>query len=287
MPSRARFTVVVPTRDRPHALSACLDALGKQAGCGEFGVLVVDDGSRCPKGVADAISRAPRTRLLRTAPSGSAAARNAGVREARTDFVLLLDDDCLPRPRWAASLVAAVEDGAVAAAGPVVNSNRSDVYGEATQLVLDSLTQSADRGGGVTAFVPTYNLACRRELLVDLPFEVRHTSAAADRDWCARLMARGAAGITIVPEAVVVHQQLLDLRRFLRKHYDYGRGSSHFHRVHRVGFEPPGFYLGLVGTGFDRGLLVGLAVCVSQLTTGVGFGVDALVSRNRYRAPSG
>jgi GT2 family glycosyltransferase len=208
------------------------------------------------------------------------------VLEARTDLVLLLDDDCLPQRRWAASLVAAIEDGAVAAAGPVVNSTRSDIYGEATQIVLDSLTQSADRGNGVTAFVPTYNLACRRELLVDLPFEVRHTSAAADRDWCARLTASGAAGITIVPEAVVVHQQLLDLRRFWRKHYDYGRGSSYFHRRHSVGFQPPGFYLGLVGTGFNRGPLVGLAVCVAQLATGVGFAVE-LVARNRHRAPSG
>ena len=287
MPSGARFTVVVPTRDRPHALSACLDALGKQEGCGEFDVVVVDDGSVCSDCVADVVRHVPGTRLVRTKPRGSASARNSGVREARTDVVLLLDDDCLPRPRWAASLVAAVADGAVAAAGPVVNSSQSDVYGEATQIVLDSLTQSADRGSGVTAFVPTYNLACRRELLVDLPFEVRHTSAAADRAWCAQLTARGAAGITIVPDGVVVHQQLLDLRRFWRKHFDYGRGSSHFHRLHGVGFEPPRFYFRLVGTGFGRGPLVGLAVCLSQLATGVGFGVEALVSRNRYRAPSG
>lgn len=286
MPSPPRFTVVVPTRNRPHALSACLAALGRQEGCDEFDVLVVDDGSSDGERVAAAVGRAPRARLVRTPPAGSAAARNAGVRETRTEFVLLLDDDCLPKRRWAASLVAALEAGAVAAAGPVVNSSRSDVYGEATQIVLDGLTQSADRGDGVTAFVPTYNLACRRELLVDLPFEVRHTSAAADRDWCARLVARGAAGVTIVPEAVVVHRQLLDFRRFCRKHYDYGRGSSYFHRRHGVGFGPPGFYLGLVGTGFSRGPLVGLAVCVSQLATGLGFGVE-LVAGGRQRALSG
>ena len=37
-------SVIIPTRDRPEALGACLEALGRQTlGAGEFEVVVVDD----------------------------------------------------------------------------------------------------------------------------------------------------------------------------------------------------------------------------------------------------
>lgn len=264
------FTVVIPTRDRPRSLELCLDALERQQGCDDFEIVVVDDGSRRRSEVAAVVAASPHARLVRTEPTGSAAARNVGAGEAATSIVLLLDDDCLPSPGWAALLVRSLDNGAMVAAGRGVNSSSRDVFGEATQVVLDYLTDAGADHEGSTSFAPTYNLACRRELLLEVPFEEWYENAGADRDWCAQLAARGLR-IAVAEGALVTHRQQLDLRSFLHKHYRYGNGSRRFRARHHLRLEPPRFYAGLIRSGFRRSFRVGLAVCLAQAATGVGF----------------
>jgi GT2 family glycosyltransferase len=228
---------------------------------------------------------APSTsRLVRHGPAGSVASRNRGVREASAPVVMFLDDDCEPTLAWARLLLSELEAGAPVAAGRCVNPDRSDVLGEATQVVLDFLTlRSLD--GDRTAFAPTYNLACRRDLALELPFEERYENSGADRDWCARLSARGDF-IRFVPSARVVHRQTLDLPGFLLKHYRYGRGSCRFRRRHSLSLEAPGFYADLVRSGLARGVLVGSAVSVAQAATAVGYVAERL-STNDLPSPPG
>ena len=98
-------TVVVPTRDRPAALRRCLAALAAQRNV-TLDVVIVDDGSVAEAAVA-AIAEGFGARLVRLEGVGPAAARNAGVAAASADRILLLDDDCVPQPGWAKTLVAA------------------------------------------------------------------------------------------------------------------------------------------------------------------------------------
>jgi glycosyltransferase involved in cell wall biosynthesis len=270
VPNDPRFTVVVPTRDRPGSLARCLEAVGHQDVEGEFEVVVVDDGSRAAEDVAAVVGSNGRARLVRTPPGGSAQARNRGVRAARAPVVLMLDDDCEPRPNWAATLVAAVEGGAPAAAGRCANPEPADALAEATQTILDYLTLASLRPDGTATFVPTYNLACRRELALSLPFDESYVNEGADRDWCARLLQSGSS-IAFEPIAVVDHRQRLGLGSFWRKHSGYGSGSARFHRKHGSGLEPPGFYARLLVAGFRKNPKTGLALCLAQLATAVGF----------------
>ena len=95
------FSVVINTRDHPESLARCLEALAAQSLAPKrWEIVVVDDGSR-----DDATAEAARAwagksqcRLVRLEPSGRAAARNAGVREARGERVLFLGDDILAEP---------------------------------------------------------------------------------------------------------------------------------------------------------------------------------------------
>lgn len=270
VPKDLRFSVVVPTRNRPGQLARCLVALERQEVEGEFEVIVVDDGSRVAEDVAAVVGSNGRTRLVRTAPGGSAQARNRGVREARAPVVLLLDDDCEPRPTWAARLVAAVEGGAPAAAGRCVTADPGDALADATQTILDHLTISSLRPDGTTSFAPTYNLACRRDVVLSVPFDESYVNQGADRDWCARLVKNGFS-ITFEQLAVAEHRPRLGVGGFWRKHRGYGGGSARFHRRHGTGLEQPGFYARLLVAGFRRGPRTGLAVCVAQVATAVGF----------------
>lgn len=273
-----RFSVVIPTRDRPGALAGCLAALRRQQGCGEFEVVVVDDGSRLEEEVAAVVRHDWRSRLVRMPPTGSAPARNLGAREARSPLVLFVDDDCEPRPQWAAALTSALENGAKVVAGCTLNADPEDVFAEATQVVLEYITLRSVAASGDVAFAPTCNLACVRELLLDLPFDERYVNSGADRDWCARLARRGHS-IAFQRDAIVDHRQLLDLSAFVLKHREYGQGSAKYHRRQAVRFERPGFYAGLLRAGFERGGRVGLAVCLAQLATAVGVANDTLAMR--------
>lgn len=276
MQKEPRFTVVVPTRDRPRPLQRCLDALRRQVVDGDFEVVVVDDGSRVADEVDAVLAAFERSRLVRTKPGGSVQARNRGIEEARAPVVLLLDDDCEPRPDWAARLVAAIEKRAAAAAGRCVNVNPSDPLADATQVILDFLTLSSSRADGTTSFAPTYNLGCRVEVARAVPFEESYVNEGADRDWCARLERAGHT-IAYEPDAIADHRQVtLGLRAFWRKHRQYGRGSAQFHRRQGTSLERPGFYFGLLRAGFSRGPRTGLAVVLAQLATAIGFAGQAV-----------
>jgi HAD superfamily hydrolase (TIGR01662 family) len=88
------FSVVVPTVGRP-SLPALLAALPG------LPVVVADDRRTGPD-----LAVPPNVRVVRSGGRGPAAARNAGWRVARTEWVAFLDDDVLPPPGWAAALAA-------------------------------------------------------------------------------------------------------------------------------------------------------------------------------------
>lgn len=88
-------SVIVATRDRPALLRQALESLEGQTRP-DFEVLVVDDGSQSPEEVAAALPRDSRFRVIRLEQSkGPGGARNFGIREARGEFVAILDDDDL------------------------------------------------------------------------------------------------------------------------------------------------------------------------------------------------
>ncbi|MGD9526580.1 glycosyltransferase family 2 protein [Pseudonocardia sp.] len=268
-------SIVVPTRDRPARLARCLTALEAQS-LPEMEIVVVDDASVDADAVAATVARAPRARLLRGEGRGPAAARNLGARAARGEIVCFTDDDCVPVPGWAAALAERIGAGAQAAAGPTRNARPGNPFAAAAQAVASYCAEATiDPATGRMRFAPTSNIACRADVLAALPFDERYPLAAGeDRDWCARLVASGAA-LVFVPDAVVAHHQELDARGFWRQQVRYGRGAHRFRSDHGAQLEAPGFYAGLVRRGFAEGPRAGALVCVAQLATAVGIAQEA------------
>ena len=96
--SRIETSIVIPTRNRPHAVERCLDALAAQTlPPGSFEVIVVDDGGE-PSLALDPTRWASKFELkvIRQNNTGPAGARNRGVAVARGEFLAFTDDDCLP-----------------------------------------------------------------------------------------------------------------------------------------------------------------------------------------------
>jgi cellulose synthase/poly-beta-1,6-N-acetylglucosamine synthase-like glycosyltransferase len=265
------ISVVVPTCDRPQALARCLTALTRQRTSQALQIIVVNDGQA-------EIAAAPGVRVLRARGAGPAAARNLGAVAAAGGVVCFTDDDCAPGPNWAQRLADACA-GAGAAAGTTIADPAGGAAAAAAQLLTNALmATSRDDASGGLAFAPTCNLACRADLLNDVPFDEAFARAAGeDRDWCARLVARGGV-LRHVPEAVVVHRAQLGVRGLVRQQLRYGRGAVEFHGA---GGSPAGadFYRALARRAARAGAGTAALVAVAQAAVAAGAAQQLLQQR--------
>jgi glycosyltransferase involved in cell wall biosynthesis len=98
MPDSPEVTVVIPTCGRWPYLSLTLGGVLRQEDV-EFEVIVADDGSRDETAARLRALGDPRVRTIREErPHGVAHARNAGLAEARGEWIAFLDDDDLWAP---------------------------------------------------------------------------------------------------------------------------------------------------------------------------------------------
>jgi glycosyltransferase involved in cell wall biosynthesis len=269
-----RISVVVPTRDRPESLTRCLEALAAQKAAA-IDVVVVDDGSADPAGVAAAVRRWEHARLVRIEGEGPAAARNAGARAARGDVICFTDDDCEPEPAWARLLAAAAGGGG--AVGRTVFPPGAWAAVRASQAITNHLlTASLDPVTGLAGFAPSCNLAIAHSAFDRVPFDERFPHPGGeDRDWSDRAAAELA--LRYEPDAVVVHRQRLNLGSFLRQQYRYGSGAARFRRQDASadrGLARPAFYVGLLRAGFEHGVGSGTLVAAAQAATAAGVAAE-------------
>jgi len=108
-PDLSAVTAVVPTRDRPHLLAACLAGLFEGTSPAPD-LVIVDNGTVDPQALRllDEAARRPRVRVLRRpGPFNYSALCNAGAEIAETPLLLLLNNDVAPvEPDWIGRLAA-------------------------------------------------------------------------------------------------------------------------------------------------------------------------------------
>ncbi len=106
--SQAKATVVIPNWNGARWLPGCLGGLAEQT-FRDFHVVVVDGASH-DGSVAYVRETFPAVHVLTLDRNyGFAAAANAGIRVNRSPYVVLLNNDTVPRPQWLGALVDAIE----------------------------------------------------------------------------------------------------------------------------------------------------------------------------------
>ena len=93
--STPELSVVVATYNRANLLRELIQDLEKQTlSPASFEVLIVDDGSKTPvKPVLQGLVTSYALRVIEQANAGPAAARHRGIVEAKSDVILIVDDD--------------------------------------------------------------------------------------------------------------------------------------------------------------------------------------------------
>lgn len=143
--ARPRLCAAVCTHNRSRLLKRCLDALQPQLASGELAQILVIDNAPNNEESKLVAQHAGVDYFCEPAP-GLNIARNAAIRQCRSDWIAYVDDDVVVSPGWARALHGAInESGDVAA-----------VTGQILPLSLETAAQLAfeKRGGFRRGFAP-------------------------------------------------------------------------------------------------------------------------------------
>jgi GT2 family glycosyltransferase len=192
------FSVVIPTCRRYPVLRECLEALRPERqnfGRGDYETIVSDDtppDQRQPDPAPDlkgvTAVEGPRR--------GPACNRNRGANVARGDWLVFIDDDCIPEPGFLQAYQAAIS------VQPDCNVFEGRTVADRPQQRMDEEAPITETGG----YLWSCNFAIRRQLFdrlhgfcEDFPF-----ATLEDVDLRLRILAAGEKFL-FVPEARVVH----------------------------------------------------------------------------------
>jgi glycosyltransferase involved in cell wall biosynthesis len=296
--SEPRFSIVVPTYERPQQLGDLLASLERlEHPRDDYEVVVVDDGGNADvEAVVERHRSALDVTLIRASHRGCAGARQAGIDVARGTWIVFTDDDCRPRPDWLGVLAERLEQmPGAAVGGRVVNALDDNPYSAASQLVISYLYRVYNRDRHHARFFTTNNVAVPAAELravggLDRAWTI---SGGEDRDLWQRWRKAG-HGMVYAPEAVVEHAHRLTLTTMWRQHYHYGRGAYVYHSgCHApdrrpVRFERLRFYAALPLHAWREERGVRAAVCavllvITQAANGAGWLREMMARRGLLR----
>jgi glycosyltransferase involved in cell wall biosynthesis len=277
------FSIIVPTYNRPEELGACLEALCRlDYPRNLFEVIVVDDGSKTSlQPVVDCFLDQLDVTLLTQTNAGPAAARNAGAKRARGEFLAFMDDDCTPSPDWLQKLAnrfAKIPDRAIG--GRTLNALPENSYSTASQNLINAGYAYYNPIPSQASFFASSNLTVPAAHFHSIGgFDITFKTSE-DRDFCDRWQHHGFQ-MTYAPEILIYHSHPLNFRAFWRRHFNYGRGAYRYHQARArrgTGRLRPDlkFYIRLISDPFTqkqgkRAFWVTMLLLMSQIANAIGF----------------
>jgi glycosyltransferase involved in cell wall biosynthesis len=222
------MSVVVATYNRPQLLPVLFKCLAEQTLSPQrFELILVDDGSREPaRHFVEARETAFRVRLIEQQNGGQASARDAGVRLASGDIVVILDDDMELSPQLLSNHLAWHERGYHVVLGRIDSARNIEQMPLFERFHAEQLEKFAhafrtgEKPRGV--HLCTGNVSFRRKHYIDIGGFDRSLKRSEDRELGVRLELNGARFV-FGDDAVTVHDSdHANLRVWLERAYNYG-----------------------------------------------------------------
>jgi len=252
-----KVSVVVPCYQEETHIGACLESLLAQDYPGEAEIIVVDNGSTDGSQalVRGFEGQSPIVRLVVETQRGTAAARNAGLRNASFAHVAFIDADCAAPPGWlsllAGHFAAAKEDekSLAGVGGRNIAPPGASPFVRAVEIALDAYPGSFNSVQGRQrrrrAYVPSLSLANafyeKERLLAVGGFDESLRSEAEDADLNFRLTEAGGR-LLYLPDSFVWHNLRASPKSWLRNMFRYGKGRARLLKRHRA-MRHPSFLL--------------------------------------------
>jgi glycosyltransferase involved in cell wall biosynthesis len=259
--STPKLSIVIASCVGPPFITRCLKSLEGQIQQGGIEVIVVD---RAGGEVAAGIEREfPWVRLIRRPPGESVPdLRRCGIEQAAAEYVAIIEEHCVARGDWIATILRSIEAPVAAVRGVVEDANYERLIDWAVYFTeYNAYMPPLERG--ITDDVCAANCVYRRDLLI------KHLPVKGSGYWEAglnqTLLASGERFVS-EPDLVVYHNGPFGFAYYLRQRYLFSRAFAGARRAS-------------VSTGFRLAYLL-LAPLLIPLLWGR---TAARVYRKRYR----
>lgn len=278
-------TVIIPVRNRPEEIAACLQSLSRlDYPMEKMEVIVVDDASN--DNTPDVVSTFP-VHLIQLKEHGQASfCRNLAAQRAKGEILAFLDSDCVADPLWLKELIPAFSNPSNGAVGGTVDSYVNKKGLDRYERVKSSLNMGSwpksSREDNHFFYLPSCNLFVRRAIFLQLGGFKEDMYVGEDVDFCWRLQDKG-HHVEYRPVGMVYHKHRNTVRHFCSRRFDYGTSEPllqkfHAKRIKQFLFSPPDFiFWGLVLLSIASGWNPLLALCGVILLT------DSLIKFARIR----
>ncbi len=216
-----RASVIIPTKDGARRLPSLLEALRRQDETSPWEVLVVFDGSTAV--TSETLARFSEVSFLHQPRRGPASARNKGASRAKGEFLVFIDDDCLPQPDWLREMLRPFSDAAVVGVKGAYTTSQSNLVARFVQAEYEQKFARLSRKPFID-FIDGFSAAFRRKVFMDEGgYDESFTvPSVEDREFSLRLSKSGGR-MVFNPRAVVDHEHVSTFGGYLAKKFKYGK----------------------------------------------------------------
>ncbi len=219
-----KFSLIIPVYNRPDEVADLLQSLDSQTDR-DFEVILVEDGSTIPcKPQADQYAGRFNVRYFFKSNEGRSIARNYGMEQAKGDYFVFVDSDCILPPDYFANLRRRLDQtNADCFGGPDSAHESFTPTQKAINFAMTSfLTTGGIRGGKIQMekFVPrTFNMGFSREVWQKVGGFREMFSE--DIDMSTRIRQAGYAP-QLFRDVIVFHKRRGDLKKFWHQVHVFG-----------------------------------------------------------------
>lgn len=233
--SQPTVTVIIAVRDGAPTIGACLDAISAQS-YPPAAIIVVDDASTDGTGGRVRERHDPIIELIELSDNvGPGEARNLALTRVTTDYVWIVDADCVPLPDCLERLCAVLaSDSAIGiVGGPNPQNPRTVSYAAAAfdfsnRYLVDPSAAPTD-----VPYVVGANMLFRRAIIDQVGAYDPRLRIAEDFDLCVRARQAGWR-VVFEPRAISEHRHPRStVASYLRYQYKIGRYGCRFRVKHR------------------------------------------------------
>lgn len=240
-----RYTIIIAVYNRTDEIRELLDSAERlDFDRDEFEFLFVDDGSK--DGFQDYINKYKSTTNLNTRSiyqdnKGPGEARNNGMRNAKGEYFIFVDSDCMFPPNWLRTIDEELQRNNFEAFGGPDTCHES--FSPLLKAITYSMTSKLGTGGtrgqkkSVGKFYPrSFNMGIHRKIFEDIGGmnKLRH---GQDMDFSQRIYDAGYK-VGLIADAFVYHKRRTSLLKFYRQIFNWGVARINLSLTHPSMLKP-------------------------------------------------
>ena len=238
-PFQPDVSVVIPIYNGEDDLPALLECLRSQTYPSHLTeYLLVDNGSR-DRTLAILQSNAQVHTLTETKIQSSYAARNTGIRAAKSTIIAFTDADCRPQPDWLAELVQPFVDPAIGIVAGEILALPGHSLLERYADRHETLSQKHTLAHSFCPYGQTANLAIRRQIFAQVELFRPYLTTGGDADICWRILQQNNPQnkhwqLKFAAAAIVRHRHRSTVAELCSQWQRYGRSNRYLHELYGI-----------------------------------------------------